>query len=131
MEEIRVYVVLVVIFFFFKQKTAYEMLRSLVGSEMCIRDSHKTALTKHTLNPIGGAERTTKQEQERREQAQQLNFKHQMAEWVRRETHAVREQWRPDPEQHPDQACLFEDIEHCLFEPVSYTHLTLPTKRIE
>ena len=28
-------------FFFFKQKTAYEMLRSLVGSEMCIRDSVK------------------------------------------------------------------------------------------
>ena len=27
-------------FFFFKQKTAYEMLRSLVGSEMCIRDSY-------------------------------------------------------------------------------------------
>eukprot|EP00658_Telonema_sp_P-2_P015041 TRINITY_DN15758_c0_g1_i1.p3 TRINITY_DN15758_c0_g1~~TRINITY_DN15758_c0_g1_i1.p3 ORF type:complete len:100 (-),score=20.78 TRINITY_DN15758_c0_g1_i1:552-851(-) len=31
-------------FFFFKQKTAYEMLRSLVGSEMCIRDS-----TRHPL----------------------------------------------------------------------------------
>ncbi len=28
-------------FFFFKQKTAYEMLRSLVGSEMCIRESSK------------------------------------------------------------------------------------------
>src|SRR5678816_2468776 len=28
-------------FFFFKQKTAYEMLRSLVGSEMCIRDRYK------------------------------------------------------------------------------------------
>src|SRR5678816_4946733 len=28
----------IVLFFFFKQKTAYEMLRSLVGSEMCIRD---------------------------------------------------------------------------------------------
>eukprot|EP00658_Telonema_sp_P-2_P007312 TRINITY_DN12724_c0_g1_i2.p1 TRINITY_DN12724_c0_g1~~TRINITY_DN12724_c0_g1_i2.p1 ORF type:complete len:555 (-),score=120.93 TRINITY_DN12724_c0_g1_i2:58-1722(-) len=28
----------IVFFFFFKQKTAYEMLRSLVGSEMCIRD---------------------------------------------------------------------------------------------
>ena len=28
------------IIFFFKQKTAYEMLRSLVGSEMCIRDSN-------------------------------------------------------------------------------------------
>ena len=26
------------IVFFFKQKTAYEMLRGLVGSEMCIRD---------------------------------------------------------------------------------------------
>ncbi len=25
-------------FFFFKQKTAYEVLGSLVGSEMCIRD---------------------------------------------------------------------------------------------
>src|SRR5674536_395156 len=30
--------VLVLCLFFFKQKTAYEMLRSLVGSEMCIRD---------------------------------------------------------------------------------------------
>ncbi len=27
-----------VVFFFFKQKTAYEMSASLVGSEMCIRD---------------------------------------------------------------------------------------------
>eukprot|EP00831_Metopus_contortus_P041942 TRINITY_DN33016_c0_g1_i1.p2 TRINITY_DN33016_c0_g1~~TRINITY_DN33016_c0_g1_i1.p2 ORF type:complete len:113 (-),score=20.54 TRINITY_DN33016_c0_g1_i1:242-580(-) len=27
-------------FFFFKQKTAYEMQRGLVGSEMCIRDSN-------------------------------------------------------------------------------------------
>ena len=26
--------------FFFKQKAAYEMLRSLVGSEMCIRDRY-------------------------------------------------------------------------------------------
>ena len=30
---------LCIVFFFFKQKTAYELLRSLVGSEMCIRDS--------------------------------------------------------------------------------------------
>ncbi len=27
-------------FFFFKQKTAYEIRLSLVGSEMCIRDSY-------------------------------------------------------------------------------------------
>ncbi len=31
-------VVKLVLFFFFKQKTAYEMSASLVGSEMCIRD---------------------------------------------------------------------------------------------
>eukprot|EP00658_Telonema_sp_P-2_P067219 TRINITY_DN56157_c0_g1_i1.p1 TRINITY_DN56157_c0_g1~~TRINITY_DN56157_c0_g1_i1.p1 ORF type:complete len:183 (+),score=71.08 TRINITY_DN56157_c0_g1_i1:62-610(+) len=31
---------MICVFFFFKQKTAYEMLRSLVGSEMCIRDRH-------------------------------------------------------------------------------------------
>jgi len=30
--------------FFFKQKTAYEMLRSLVGSEMCIRDRSLTEI---------------------------------------------------------------------------------------
>ena len=28
----------VVFFFFFKPKTAYELVRRLVGSEMCIRD---------------------------------------------------------------------------------------------
>eukprot|EP00831_Metopus_contortus_P002083 TRINITY_DN10772_c0_g1_i3.p3 TRINITY_DN10772_c0_g1~~TRINITY_DN10772_c0_g1_i3.p3 ORF type:complete len:144 (+),score=21.76 TRINITY_DN10772_c0_g1_i3:108-539(+) len=30
----------IVFFFFFKQKTAYEMQRGLVGSEMCIRDRY-------------------------------------------------------------------------------------------
>eukprot|EP00831_Metopus_contortus_P034361 TRINITY_DN27405_c0_g1_i1.p2 TRINITY_DN27405_c0_g1~~TRINITY_DN27405_c0_g1_i1.p2 ORF type:complete len:145 (-),score=48.83 TRINITY_DN27405_c0_g1_i1:236-670(-) len=29
------------VFFFFKQKTAYEMQRGLVGSEMCIRDRYR------------------------------------------------------------------------------------------
>ena len=33
-----------IVFIVFKQKTAYEMLRSLVGSEMCIRDRHNAAL---------------------------------------------------------------------------------------
>ena len=32
------------LFFFFKQKTAYEILRCLVGSEMCIRDSIHTVV---------------------------------------------------------------------------------------
>ena len=39
-----IYGVLDVYVFFFKQKTAYELLRSLVGSEMCIRDSPQRAL---------------------------------------------------------------------------------------
>eukprot|EP00825_Cyclidium_porcatum_P012252 TRINITY_DN1638_c0_g1_i2.p3 TRINITY_DN1638_c0_g1~~TRINITY_DN1638_c0_g1_i2.p3 ORF type:complete len:105 (-),score=11.92 TRINITY_DN1638_c0_g1_i2:518-832(-) len=30
-----------VFFFFFKQKTAYEIMPSLVGSEMCIRDRYQ------------------------------------------------------------------------------------------
>src|SRR5665254_19570 len=36
---LRVYISVVAVFF--KQKTAYEMLRSLVGSEMCIRDRRR------------------------------------------------------------------------------------------
>ena len=35
--------------FFFKQKTAYEIRLSLVGSEMCIRDSFKCAPSWVTL----------------------------------------------------------------------------------
>ena len=38
--------------FFFKQKTAYEMLRSLVGSEMCIRDSNKAGLPLEKVRKI-------------------------------------------------------------------------------
>ena len=38
-------------FFFFKQKTAYEMLRSLVGSEMCIRDSDDLIQAVEELRP--------------------------------------------------------------------------------
>ena len=37
--------------FFFKQKTAYEVLRSLVGSEMCIRDRPVTPWPGVSLTP--------------------------------------------------------------------------------
>ena len=52
---------MICLFFFVKQKTAYEMLRSLVGSEMCIRDSyggaaakrfHKTSCGKKARNKL-------------------------------------------------------------------------------
>ena len=35
--------------FLFKQKTAYEMLRSRVGSEMCIRDSGEMPRKGHQI----------------------------------------------------------------------------------
>ncbi|GAB5815283.1 hypothetical protein JMUB7546_27020 [Staphylococcus aureus] len=34
---------------FFKQKTAYEMSASLVGSEMCIRDRRGAGQTQHPV----------------------------------------------------------------------------------
>eukprot|EP00658_Telonema_sp_P-2_P001439 TRINITY_DN10538_c0_g1_i1.p1 TRINITY_DN10538_c0_g1~~TRINITY_DN10538_c0_g1_i1.p1 ORF type:complete len:505 (-),score=91.08 TRINITY_DN10538_c0_g1_i1:152-1666(-) len=42
-------------FFFFKQKTAYEMLRSLVGSEMCIRDRYTAIPTPPSESPNASA----------------------------------------------------------------------------
>src|SRR5665648_1244454 len=48
------------LFFFFKQKTAYEIMPSLVGSEMCIRDSswvakrHGAKIQNITLLLFGG-----------------------------------------------------------------------------
>ncbi len=35
--------------FFFKQRTAYEVLSGLVGSEMCIKDRFSTEATTHRL----------------------------------------------------------------------------------
>ena len=37
---------------FFKQKTAYEIMPSLVGSEMCIRDSHNSFSCLKSIFPI-------------------------------------------------------------------------------
>jgi len=42
-------------FFFFKQKTAYEIRLSLVGSEMCIRDrDYSTLITMVKVWKLGG-----------------------------------------------------------------------------
>ena len=42
------------VFFFFKQKTAYEVLRSLVGSEMCIRDRRPSRQSPAATAPATG-----------------------------------------------------------------------------
>ena len=39
--------------FCFKQKTAYEMVRSLVGSEMCIRDSSVNLMVQYIRDTFG------------------------------------------------------------------------------
>src|SRR5450756_2776518 len=39
-------------FFFFKQKTAYEIMPSLVGSEMCIRDRQQTPQQRDALQAV-------------------------------------------------------------------------------
>ncbi len=44
--------VLYIVVFFFKQKTAYEMSASLVGSEMCIRDSMTTRVSTAVFSAI-------------------------------------------------------------------------------
>ena len=45
-----VYLVCFVLFFFFKQKTAYEIQYGLVGSEMCIRDRDGTV--QHVVDAV-------------------------------------------------------------------------------
>src|SRR5450756_706979 len=40
-----IFIMLLFLFFFFKQKTAYDIMPSLVGSEMCIRDSFLFVVT--------------------------------------------------------------------------------------
>ena len=42
--------------FFFKQDTAYEMLRGLVGSEMCIRDRDRQGKIRLSRKEALGAE---------------------------------------------------------------------------
>eukprot|EP00658_Telonema_sp_P-2_P057091 TRINITY_DN45557_c0_g1_i1.p1 TRINITY_DN45557_c0_g1~~TRINITY_DN45557_c0_g1_i1.p1 ORF type:complete len:144 (+),score=48.80 TRINITY_DN45557_c0_g1_i1:30-461(+) len=134
---------LIIRFFFFKQKTAYEMLRSLVGSEMCIRDSShprptvvKTAqeiLTLVAMSFRGSADPATPLQPAYQEALLVIALRLQDATI------------QPDQKQLLDQV-LGDDPSIVLqylqqfpyaLEPrassrwaVSYTHLTLPTKRI-
>eukprot|EP00831_Metopus_contortus_P003114 TRINITY_DN11158_c0_g1_i5.p2 TRINITY_DN11158_c0_g1~~TRINITY_DN11158_c0_g1_i5.p2 ORF type:complete len:151 (-),score=35.73 TRINITY_DN11158_c0_g1_i5:157-609(-) len=43
---------MLIFFFFFKQKTAYEMQRGLVGSEMCIRDRYMGYIIDHRSKSV-------------------------------------------------------------------------------
>eukprot|EP00658_Telonema_sp_P-2_P075637 TRINITY_DN65285_c0_g1_i1.p1 TRINITY_DN65285_c0_g1~~TRINITY_DN65285_c0_g1_i1.p1 ORF type:complete len:128 (-),score=43.85 TRINITY_DN65285_c0_g1_i1:32-415(-) len=109
------------LFFFFKQKTAYEMLRSLVGSEMCIRDRNnvisipqRRSQALQTLVSASGSSATAAssgaEEEERLKQ-------------LLRDGGAQKENILLEPR---SLLILTGEARY----PVSYTHLTLPTKRI-
>ena len=51
MDRESVWICSKIVFVFFKQKTADEMLRRLVGSEMCIRDRCKDELRRRSRRP--------------------------------------------------------------------------------
>ncbi len=54
-----------VFFFFFKQKTAYEMSASLVGSEMCIRDDYQGIYIKKMLDKSKGRKALEKEKRKK------------------------------------------------------------------
>eukprot|EP00658_Telonema_sp_P-2_P052844 TRINITY_DN41159_c0_g1_i1.p2 TRINITY_DN41159_c0_g1~~TRINITY_DN41159_c0_g1_i1.p2 ORF type:complete len:127 (+),score=33.12 TRINITY_DN41159_c0_g1_i1:77-457(+) len=108
-------------FFFFKQKTAYEMLRSLVGSEMCIRDSTQKSVSfdlQTSCELCGGRGGPV-------EQCGSCGGTGVVSEEIRRG-------WSVTRSQRVCSGCRGAGgrlKSRC--ESVSYTHLKLPTKRIE
>eukprot|EP00658_Telonema_sp_P-2_P077627 TRINITY_DN7064_c0_g1_i3.p1 TRINITY_DN7064_c0_g1~~TRINITY_DN7064_c0_g1_i3.p1 ORF type:complete len:134 (+),score=22.24 TRINITY_DN7064_c0_g1_i3:101-502(+) len=127
-----------IFFFFFKQKTAYEMLRSLVGSEMCIRDRYQRRVRGsdfgekcrgHHPNELTVCPRWPVSLARRQRQARGGAGVPWQAPLERRPACRVQiseiSQWQPAP---PLRAACVTVTERST--PVSYTHLTLPTKRI-
>eukprot|EP00658_Telonema_sp_P-2_P032714 TRINITY_DN24151_c0_g1_i1.p1 TRINITY_DN24151_c0_g1~~TRINITY_DN24151_c0_g1_i1.p1 ORF type:complete len:146 (+),score=41.62 TRINITY_DN24151_c0_g1_i1:24-461(+) len=120
-------------FFFFKQKTAYEMLRSLVGSEMCIRDRYqrrvrdtKSSNMKVVFLDIDGVV--------------QINTPGMISQHLLGYIKTIVDKtgasivlssdWRRS-KQGCDAVRRSLRLQRLDFiDPVSYTHLTLPTKRI-
>src|SRR5674536_258755 len=117
-------------FFFFKQKTAYEMLRSLVGSEMCIRDR---IIIKQNSQVIEESENLFLVFYEPIKEI--LRFSLCRLSSLFHLIFSIIRRW----------IFLYPSLNYCIvyflefpdffwiywnFHPVSYTHLTLPTKRI-
>ena len=94
--------------FFFRQKTAYEMLRSLVGSEMCIRDSISADLAAEIYRKRL-VESSDKPDSGKKRNPAFYPF------------HQYQQYHKPFRKRRGDI------MGQCLLEPVSYTHLTLPT----
>eukprot|EP00831_Metopus_contortus_P042340 TRINITY_DN33505_c0_g1_i1.p1 TRINITY_DN33505_c0_g1~~TRINITY_DN33505_c0_g1_i1.p1 ORF type:complete len:148 (-),score=54.08 TRINITY_DN33505_c0_g1_i1:50-493(-) len=105
------------VFFFFKQKTAYEMQRGLVGSEMCIRDS----INAEYMGSINSATSPKKDE---------LPYDHFALSLSNirldcyRSLLAFEEYENTRSSKKEDLLCVIKEFS---INPVSYTHLTLPT----
>ena len=63
-------------FFFFKQKTAYEISACLVGSEMCIRDRYHT---EHNPPKVAGKDDVTGEELIQREDDKEETVRHRLS----------------------------------------------------
>src|SRR5450756_1909103 len=101
-------------FFFFEQKTAYEVMPRLVGSEMCIRDSPLGV-----LGAARGRQPRLRQRYPRRErQPRVAGVAAEVGLDPRRQLNA--------PVPRPDQEQVVAPGEDGV-DAVSYTHLTLPT----
>eukprot|EP00658_Telonema_sp_P-2_P073282 TRINITY_DN62336_c0_g1_i1.p1 TRINITY_DN62336_c0_g1~~TRINITY_DN62336_c0_g1_i1.p1 ORF type:complete len:146 (-),score=47.81 TRINITY_DN62336_c0_g1_i1:204-641(-) len=98
-------------FFFFKQKTAYEMLRSLVGSEMCIRDSSQGSNSRQGSMDYGqpqiyGNNNGMQQQHHhhhtgvggQQQQSQQHNMGLQIGQYPNQQQH--QQHYVPPPQQH-------------------------------
>eukprot|EP00658_Telonema_sp_P-2_P035292 TRINITY_DN25690_c0_g1_i1.p1 TRINITY_DN25690_c0_g1~~TRINITY_DN25690_c0_g1_i1.p1 ORF type:complete len:111 (-),score=26.54 TRINITY_DN25690_c0_g1_i1:115-447(-) len=107
-------------FFFFKQKTAYEMLRSLVGSEMCIRDSSSTSLLPRWIWKTPGDISTTLESKYPPPRGRPVPLRTTPVSLSSVPTTIL----LPPP---PRLRLIDDDDGDA---SVSYTHLTLPTKRI-
>ena len=116
------------LFFFFKQKTAYEIMPSLVGSEMCIRDRWKDeenadVITNKAIEYI------------------QKSAKAKEPFFLMFATHDIHVPRCPEKRfvgksQHGVRGDVTVELDDCVRRitealqkagPVSYTHLTLPT----
>ena len=94
------------IFFFFKQKTAYEIMPSLVGSEMCIRGRNDTA------QPIteGGGTKTSDTNQPSVSDEEPGSKPSESTDNPSEPSKPDPDPSKPDPDPDPSK-------------PVSYTHL--------
>ena len=98
-------------FFFFKQKTAYEIRLSIVGSEMCIRGSLAALCGSTVVDPIQGT-----------------NLQQFQPEWFGTLRKATITKYDTKAIAYTEDAGGNCWIEERIQEPVCHTHLTLPTR---